>query len=351
MKVKKNILKEIFFSIFIFLIFFSLIEIIGRFFIFSITKNLDTFAYGFNKNIQINLNHLIKLKIEVINLKKVNDSIQKFKIDKSKQKQEKNIWIFGGSTTKGNICGDNASSWPKELEKLNNKINIKNFSEYGIDSHGSLQIIQKLIINQQILPDVIIWTHKFNEINVIYQGKRTDPNNLKIQEEEYKKRIFYYQIVKIDHLLKSNLIFYKIFKSILISTNRKIERNISKERIHPKLTINDFKFAAKNFEINTGNVIEFSEKIGVKNFILLSLPSRKDFEKKMSNLFFDHYYNSINNLTKNYSVKFLDLSDNNLFLDNESLLFCDEVHKTRKANIIIARLVNLYIKNALNFIK
>lgn len=340
--------KKIFFSFFIVIVFFVFIELLSRAFIFFTTKKIESFSYGFNNNIQININHLIKLKIEVIDLKKVNDSIKNFNFKKQNKKNKQlTFWIFGGSTTKGNLCGDNSSSWPQQYGKLNENIIIENFGEDGMDSHGSLQKLQKIIINNEPVPDAIIWAHKFNEINVIYQNTRRDPYDLKISDIENKKRKIYYQILKIDVNLKNYFISYKLFKNILLSINRKINRNLVKDRIHPSLDKDDFNFASKNFKINTQKSIKISSEIGVEKFFLLSLPSREDYEKKMSNLFFPFYYDVVQDLVKKKEVDFLDLSNHRSLINNQDTLFCDEVHKTLKANIIIARLINSYIKEKL----
>ena len=67
----------------------------------------------------------------------------------------------------------------------------------------------------------------------------------------------------------------------------------------------------------------------------------------MPNLFFLQYYKSIKDLKKIDNVKFIELSENDLFLKNESELFCDEMHKTLKGNIKVAYLLDKYIKEIL----
>ena len=64
----------------------------------------------------------------------------------------------------------------------------------------------------------------------------------------------------------------------------------------------------------------------------------------MKDKFFKHYYMSIDNIIGESSVKFIDLSKNKSFFIKESTLFCDEVHKTYKANKLVANLLRLYIK-------
>ena len=345
-----SFLKKISYSLIIFVFFIFITEILTRTAISLVTKNQKAFQFGFNKNIKIDINHLIELKINLIDLAQVNDSLKKLNnnninIDNNNKNNNKLlIWAFGGSTTKGNYCGTNASSWAKELTNLNKNIKSINFGQNGIDSNVSLQILQKNIEAKNNIPNLIIWAHKFNEINVIYQGVKKDPNNLLISNKDTKKRKIYYKILKTDLTLESNFLFYKVLKNIIITSNRKIIRSFTNQHLNPNLTNSDFAYAAKNFEINTRAAIKISKQIGVKNFYLISLPSTKAFQKKMKNKFFNHYYLTIENLIEDTGVNFIDLSKNEHFLNKENTLFCDEVHKTYKANKLVANLLQLYIK-------
>jgi len=348
---KISFLKKISYSLIIFVFFIFITEILTRTAISLVTKNQKAFQFGFNKNIKIHINHLIKLKINLIDLAEVNDSLNQLNnnnINNHKNKNNNNnkllIWAFGGSTTKGNVCGKNASSWTKELSNLNKNIKSINFGQNGIDSNVSLQILQKNIEAKNNIPNLIIWAHKFNEINIIYQGVKKDPNNLLISNKDTKKRKIYYKILKTDLTLESNFLFYKVLKNIIITSNRKIIRNFTNQHLNPNLTNSDFAYAAKNFEINTRAAIKISKKIGVKNFYLISLPSKKAYQKKMKDKFLKQYYLTIDNLIEDTGVNFIDLSKNENFLNKENTLFCDEVHKTYKANKLVANLLQIYIK-------
>ena len=59
-----------------------------------------------------------------------------------------------------------------------------------------------------------------------------------------------------DLTLESNLLFYKVLKNIIITSNRKIIRNFTNQHLNPNLTDVDFAYAAKNFETNTRSAIE-----------------------------------------------------------------------------------------------
>ena len=63
-----SFLKKISYSLIVFVFFIFITEILTRTAISLVTKNQKTFQYGFNKNIKIHINHLIKLKINLIDL-------------------------------------------------------------------------------------------------------------------------------------------------------------------------------------------------------------------------------------------------------------------------------------------
>ena len=145
-----NFFKRVFFSLIILILLIFTAEIFTRAFISLATKDLKTFQFGFNKNIKIHINHLIKLKINLIDLSEINNSLNYLNKNKNKNKNKKkdknnklSVWAFGGSTTKGHACGKNASSWTNELVNLNENIKIINYGQNGIDSYVSLQILQK----------------------------------------------------------------------------------------------------------------------------------------------------------------------------------------------------------------
>ena len=65
----------------------------------------------------------------------------------------------------------------------------------------------------------------------------------------------------------------------------------------------------------------------------------------MKDKFFIHYYNSVRNiLKKNDDVYFIDLSKKPIFLKEQNSLFCDETHKTLKANILVANFIDSFIQ-------
>ena len=85
-------IKKTFFVLIILSVFFLVTEIVARTFIFAITKDYKSFLYGFNKNIKIDINHLIKLKVNLIDLKQLNNSVDDFKNNTKDTKGKKKTY-------------------------------------------------------------------------------------------------------------------------------------------------------------------------------------------------------------------------------------------------------------------
>ena len=64
----------------------------------------------------------------------------------------------------------------------------------------------------------------------------------------------------------------------------------------------------------------------------------------MKNLFFIHYFQRVKELIKDDYVDFIDLSKYSVITNDNENLFCDEMHKTLQGNIIVAEILNEYLK-------
>ena len=69
-----------------FFLFFIIIESISRGFIWTVTKDLKTFSYGFNKDIKIDIFHLKKLDIKLTDLYLINQVALKNKSKYTKKR-------------------------------------------------------------------------------------------------------------------------------------------------------------------------------------------------------------------------------------------------------------------------
>ena len=328
------------------LLFFIIIESISRSFIWAVTKDFKTFSYGFNKDIKIDIFHLKKLDIKLTDLYLINQVSLKNKSKYKKKSMDENfkIWAFGGSSTAGNNCGKNSSSWPTELSKLNNNIKIYNFGEGGIDSEKSLQKFRNAILSETI-PREVWWAHKFNEINVIYQGLKSNKDTINYVFTDLSKKKLKLFFLKLDTTLKKNFLSYKILENIILSSSRKIIMNVNKERININLTYADFEYASYNYKVNTLKAIKLSKKNNINKFTIISLPARLDYEKKMKDLFFVHYYERVKEIIKDEYVNFVDISMHPNFINDGKNIFCDITHKTYKGNLIAAEMLSKYLTN------
>lgn len=328
------------------LVVFLIIESISRIFVLTITKDPKTFIYGFNKDIKINIFHLRKLDIKLTDLYLINQVSLKNKSKYKKKSMDENfkIWAFGGSTTAGNICGKNSSSWPTELSKLNNNVKIYNFGSGGIDSEKSLQKFRQAIITESI-PREVWWAHKFNEINVIYQGLKSNKDTINYVFTDQSKKKLKLFFLKVDNTFKKNFLSYKILENIILSSARKIIMNVKKEHININLTNADFEYASYNYKVNTLEAIKLSKKNNINKFTIISLPARLEYEKKMKDLFFVHYYERVKEIIKDEYVNFVDISMDPNFIYDEKNIFCDSIHKTYKGNLITAKMLSKYLTN------
>ena len=83
--------------------------------------------------------------------------------------------------------------------------------------------------------------------------------------------------------------------------------NLKPGTLSSEVTDDDFKYASLNYKINTQEAIEFTKKNKVDEFFILSLPSRSDYTKIMKNKFYIHYNQRIDELTKEYNIKYINL--------------------------------------------
>ena len=315
------------------IIFFLTLEILFRVLIFFPT-NKEVFKYGFQKNIIFDIVDLSKLQIHVTDKRK--------KISENKIPNE-NVWIFGGSTTQGYGCeGSFSSSWPLELLKKNNKFLYQNFSFGGATSDQLINLLYQNL--KRGSPDVIMWSSKFNTEYIYGATDYRNKHILKYDFPHSRKTKFFLNIKRIDKTLKSYLISYslldKIFTRVMSLIYNKGPINLSNIEINNL----DIEYSIKNFELNLIETIEISKKNDVKEFYIISLPSKYDlFNQKI--LRFELYNKSIKKIESKFYpyVKIIDLTFKKK-VDDIDTLFCDNIHQTLKLNQIIADKINKQIK-------
>ena len=331
-----NTLKKIILNFSVILISFLLIEIFTRVIIFFPT-NSKIFKFGFDKNIIIEIVDLSKLQINITDRQSYRS---KEKIIKKTENDTIDIWTFGGSTTYGNNCGE-SSSWVDELQKKNNKINLKNFAFNGADSDQQVAILN-ININKKKIPDIILWASKFNMTNILTKSNYRNHKILKHKFRDVEKHKKFLYIKRVDKTLKSYLISYTLMDAIIL-------RLFPSKIKYTKKTLSDIdvKMMVKNFHINTNEAIEISKSRGVKEFYLISLFSDGNETKKnnlnLKTILYNSYLEDLTNKHANY-VKIIDLTDY-LSIENKDIFLCDAMHQTLEGNIFQADIINNFLVN------
>ena len=307
-----------------------LIELLTRTLLFSVT-NVDAYKYGFKKTIVFEVVDLSKLQINIVDKSKAIVSDKKIKINS--KSLNKNIWIFGGSTTYGYSCDQGqSSSWPAEIKNLNHDFNYKNYAFSGADSDQSSILFWKDIVNTA--PEIILWAHKFNTLNVIGDNNYKNKKILNYEFTQNTKNNLFLKIKRINKTLLEKSLFYSLLEKIIL--------RISFHVLQPVLikpNEEDIKYAIKNYEINTKEVIEVSKKRGVKEFYLVSLFHEHDWSKENS-LQYSLFNETIINLESQYFpfVKIIHVRVNTENIKKEALL-CDSIHQKYEGNMIQAKII------------
>ncbi len=325
---------KIFFST---IIFIFILEIITRV-VFFLPTNLDVFKYGFKKSVIFEIVDLSKFQITII------DKERKFKTPKIKEEQK--IWIFGGSTTAGNNCeGSQSSSWPDQINILDDKFNFINFAFNGANTDQQITLFWKKIVKSQ--PEIIFWANKFNTSNIIGKNNYRNKDLLNYEFSNVKKTKILTNIKKFDKTLKAYLLFYSFMDKIIARLDFISNNKIMNQSLKANPTKEDIIFSIKNFELNTIEAIKASKKYGVKEFYLVSLFSLKDISQIKKNEKIYLYDKTLKKIEKKYSpfVKIIDEIPK-IDKNDSDKYFCDNVHKTLEGEIVQANLI--YKKLILN---
>ncbi len=340
---KRNLASETirYFIILILTIFF--LELLTRTFFFITLKEINFIKYGFKKDLEIHTLDLSKFEISIFDRNIINLNIPN-QLEEKKFKSNKEIlaWTFGGSTTKGYNCGSDSSSWPEQLKKINNSINVLNFAENGYSTDKSIPLLWKNLKKNS--PEIIFWAHKFN-ISKATSGLTRNKNLINHEFKNQKANKLNLTIKEIDKTLKDKLLFYYFFDQIIIRIN--IKFNVFEASQEYVIEKKDWEVAVKNFEINTAEAIKLSKENMVSEFYIVSLFSEKELKgnKDYFNILYDK---TLNFLEKETYAKIIYLNKDLEGLDPKKY-FCDGMHKTYTGNLDTAKKINKYFINHSKF--
>ena len=336
-----SITKKIFFYITLFLVYLIIIEFASRTLVFYKTKNPSIFLFGFKGNVEFEISDLSDLQFNVKNLNKTS------KIKKIQKKNKDSIftiWTYGASLTHGYSCGNESSSWPVELEAINKKIKIVNFGFPGIYSDYSIKKLE-YNLNANILkkPDMIIWTHREEEILSIYNGIKRNKKKITKNYETKKINSTSYFLLRLIKTVENKFVFFKVMNY----GYHKINHTAFKLRGAFKPVDSDYKVAIENFKWNTLDAINISEDYNINEFVILSLFVPGDNNKKPSefSVFTKEYLKTVLSIKDLRKVMFFDsgkyLSHKNM--ENIDKYFCENNHFNLIGNKLIAKIINDHI--------
>jgi hypothetical protein len=317
-------------------IYLLIMEFTSRTIVSYNTKNLDVFLYGFSKEIKFEILDLSEFKF---NVSKKNRILKKR--NKSGEENSTIIWTYGASLTKGNNCGMNSSSWPDELIKVNNKINIVNFAKPGVFSDYSIKKLEHSLTNNiSKKPDLIIWAHRDEEILSFFRGLERNTDKIIGEYSSAQINPVSYFLLRINKTAKNNLTFFKIMDHGF----SKINNSSGKKRKKNKPTDTDIKIAIKNFKLNTLDAIKISEEHDVKKFLILSLFTRDEakFDKTINQKLLNNYFETIKSIKETKKVHFLNTVKKLTDTERKNAFdyFCESGHLNLKGNKLIAEIIN-----------
>ena len=345
-------IKTILIIFFVFIFYVLLVELISRLTIYLTSSEKKVFIYGINKNIEIEIVDLSDFKFNVNDINKDNIKIEtERKKSDTKGQNPANyiIWTFGASLTYGYSCGEDSSSWPRELENLNSNFKIINYGFPSIYSDDSIKILNhnlKNVTNNK--PDIIIWAHRDEEKKPIYYGLKRNKKKIK-KNFSFKKKTKKYYLFKINETFKSNLASYLVLNHIVEKIKKK--NNVYQENVIrvSDLSDSDYLIAIENYSINTKDANDLSKSYGVKNFIIVSLFDETQNNLQNNNSFLKFYNNEVKNIARDHNnIKFIDTFT---YLDESNKkeitsYFCSNKNKhyNLKGNELIAKIIYNFIK-------
>jgi len=341
---------------------FFILEITTRVILWVITEKKVILKYGFDKNIFLKVLDLSELNIIVVDknpllLEHIHDwnSVKHDSKEKKERKltEQKNykdenkikIWTFGGSSTHGYGCANRlASSWPKQLSILNDNFFIKNFGADGKNSDYAIAVLLDEIKKNK--PNIILWATKHNIDEVIWKGLDRNKDLINYRFTETKKNNFLHFVDRIKKTFFYNLASYYIFDEFMFRVRHKINK------IYPVIRSNaipatlsysrneiDYKFAIKNFMINTEEAKNIAHEGNIE-FYLVSLFTKYNEKEKSfyKEPIFQYYKKAVNELLRDEKIKFID-TEKNLEIIKKQNLFCDDVHQTLIGNKLTAKII------------
>tara|TARA_B100000989_G_C19522900_1_gene465186 strand:+ start:1434 stop:2387 length:954 start_codon:yes stop_codon:yes gene_type:complete len=307
------------FNIILFLpvIYLTIFEISLRLIIFLFTFNLDIMMYGFNKNINLELHSIKNREFYISNDYKLLNNKKNIKLNKDRE-----IWIFGGSTSNSGFCDSKNLSW---VDFLESELKKKNFSKNGVNSSFSVNVLKNQL-ESPYKPEIIIWANKVNE--VVYVKRNFNNND------------YFHSLKK---TLKENIVTFYFFEELLIRLFDKINFNIRSER--KILSKDDYILSSENYYQNTLEAVNLSKIYNVEKFYIVSIFNKVNLDNKETE-FYKFYEEKVDKITRRESI--VDYINTKSYLkleDKQKKLFCDVMHQNYIGKVLTGKIVSDYIND------
>lgn len=322
--------------------YFVVIEFISRSFLGIATKNKNFLYYGFNKDISLEIVDLTELKFNFEDINEINISKSIEKSIKNNLDPEKRLWAFGASLTHGIACGKDSSSWPKELQNINNDIKVINFGFPSTYSNDSVKLLKfNLRSNEFNKPNHILWAHKMDEKLFFHRGVRYQKNIT--NNESINKSKIKFIFLRIKKTFETNSISYQVLNHVFKKIQKKY--NWYDEEVKNTRTNDDLDIAIANYKYNTIEAIQLAEDFDVDKFIIVSLLAQEELEKLENDYFISRFNQVGEELSSNSKVEFINilLNMNEEQKNNYQKFYCANKHYTLFGNIEIAKILNKQI--------
>ena len=335
--------KNIFFLFFTYFLFFSSLEFSTRLIVYLSTNDKNIFYYGIKKNIFFHIIDLSEFSFNVTDYNRVSENNLHNTKEKKNYNQNKLIWVFGGSTSDVACVNQNTTSWPFELQNLNDKFIVKNFAKSGTNSDFAINtLINKIQKTSLQKPDIILWANYVNETDVLTFGFK---NNKDLEKNIYinsNKNKFFYFIKSFSNSIENYSTFYKFFKKSLLAliTYAEIPFKFD-QRV---FTEKEIELAAENYYLNTAKALNFSNKYGIEFYIVLLFDkSDLNLENKKNEVIMKYniFTKTIQKLnSSNPKLRIINLKKiNKNEIKNAENLFCDAIHYNQKGNKVVSNLI------------
>lgn len=324
-----------------------LIELTARLALFAVTGDGAVFAYGFDRDVRIQVFQLSRLQLafhrDVPPIPEDATSLS----PKAAAEFGKplTVWAFGGSSVHGHHCSSAASSWPEEMSRLSSRYRVTNYGRHGTNTDFAYRQLLSALRHER--PDVVLWAERPNEFDVVALGL---DRNIERLRDAFPERVNNPggALLTFAHRLHLTL-YHRSFAFFLGSEfvqramwllgYRAPRLNVAIEK-----TPREVDLAVRNYRINTLDALALAEKYDFLLVIVL-LPIRDEVMAANSLDSQDPFYHRLQEVQLELAaahsprLRLIDTRPLHRATLGAASFFCDGVHEVKEGHEISARAV------------